>query len=440
MNDSGDPTVPAQAIYDLAVQLFPLARSLTGNGVRRTLQEIKALLPELRVVEVPSGTKAFDWTVPDEWNIRDAYIMDEAGQKVVNFQENNLHVMGYSEPVDRVVTLAELNEHLYSLPNQPRALPYVTSYYHRRWGFSIAHQKRIALKEGRYRAVIDCSLETGFLTYGELVLPGRENTEVLLSTYLCHPSMANDNLSGVCVTSYLGQWLRSQPERRYTYRLLFIPETIGAIVYLSRNLEQMKSRTLAGFVVTCAGDERAYSFVPSRLGNTPADKAALHVLKHHAPGFIHYSFLDRGSDERQYCSPGIDLPIVSVMRSKYRNYPEYHTSLDDLSVITPKGLGESFELLRKCIRALERNHHYRTACVCEPQMGKRGLFPTTSIKDSTTQVMDTMNLLAYCDGQHDLIDVANRIGIPIESCCRIVDKLVLEGLLKRLPDPRDTNA
>lgn len=418
-----------QDMYSLAEKLFPLPRSLTGNGVRKTLDEIKKLLPQMNIIEIPSGMKAFDWEVPEEWNIRDAYIMDEESNKIVDFQKTNLHVMAYSEPVDKTVTLSELDRHLYSLPDQPDAIPFVMSYYKRQWGFCISHNERSRLKSGPYKVFIDSTLEPGFMTYGELLLPGKEKKEILLSTYLCHPSMANDNLSGICVTAFLGRWLGDQPERRYTYRILFIPETIGSIVYLSRHLEEMKPNTVAGFVITCVGDDRGYSFVPTRLGDTVADRVSLHVLKHHVHEFKRYSFLDRGSDERQYCSPGVDLPVVSIMRSKYREYPEYHTSKDNLFLISPSGLGGSFDVLRKCITALERNHRYIVTVKCEPQLGKRKLFPTVSIKGSTSKVMDMMNLLAYCDGQHDLIDIGDITQIPIWRLYDIIDKLAAAGLI-----------
>ncbi|MFZ1983275.1 MAG: DUF4910 domain-containing protein, partial [Desulfatitalea sp.] len=240
---------------------------------------------------------------------------------------------------------------------------------------------------------------------------------------------ANDNLSGICVTAFLGRWLGDLPERRYTYRILFIPETIGSIFYLSRHLEAMKANTVAGFVVTCVGDERSYSFVPTRLGDTVADKVSTHVLNHHAPEFKRYSFLDRGSDERQYCSPGVDLPVVSIMRSKYREYPEYHTSKDNLAIVSPSGLGGSFDVLRKCITALEHNHRYIATVKCEPQLGKRGLFPAVSIKGSTSHVMDMMNLLAYCDGRHYLIDIADIAKVPVWRFYDIIAKLAEAKLI-----------
>ncbi|MBL6935344.1 MAG: DUF4910 domain-containing protein [Alphaproteobacteria bacterium] len=417
-------------MYGWAQDLFPLCRSLTGEGVRQTLSYFCDLLPEMKILEVPSGTKVFDWTVPDEWNIEEAYLLDEDENRIVDFSDHNLHVVGYSEPVDTWLTLEELQDHLYSLPKLPDAIPYVTSYYKRHWGFCLPHNQRQALKPGKYRAVIKSTLQPGVLNYGELILPGRETSEVLLSTYICHPSMANNELSGPVMTAALALWLASQPERRHTYRIVFLPETIGSIAYMSEHLETMKSNVIAGYVVTCVGDDRAYSFLPSRNGNTLADRVTRHVLARHCPDCVEYSFLDRGSDERQYCSPGIDLPVVSVMRSKYNTYPEYHTSLDDLSLISPQGLEGAFEALQQCLRVLEANKVWRCTVPCEPNLAKRGLYPTLSSGDIDAQVRKTLNFLAYADGGNDLLAIAEKIGADVFECEALSQVLQEAGVIE----------
>ncbi|MGO9952137.1 MAG: DUF4910 domain-containing protein [Dissulfurispiraceae bacterium] len=415
------------AMHQLMTELFPICRSITGNGVRETLNIINKHIP-LTIFEVPSGTRVLDWTVPREWNIRDAYILDRHGNKIVDFKKHNLHVVSYSVPVDKYIDLEELQEHLYSLEDLPDAIPFVASRYEERWGFCLTHNQRVRLQEGTYRVFIDSDLKEGFLTYGELIIPGLSTKEVFLSTYICHPSMANNELSGPVVTTMLAKWLASEL-RRFTYRIIFIPETIGSITYLSKNLDHMKQNIVAGFNFTCVGDERAYSFLPSRNGATIADKAALNILQSKHPDFIRYSYLDRGSDERQYCSPGVDLPVVSIMRSKYREFPEYHTSLDNLDFVTPAGLQGSFAVHKDCFELLENNRVYRVTCLGEPQLGRRGLYPTISTNESYRQVNDMMNLLAYADGKLDLIDISTIIQVPVWRLYPIIDKLVAAGLI-----------
>jgi aminopeptidase-like protein len=420
-----------QALYDSAVELFPLNRSLTGEGVRQTLAILQRHLPQMMIHEVPSGTPAYDWSVPREWNVEEAYLIDPDGNKIIDFNDSNLHLVGYSTPVDVKLPLEELQEHLYSLPDQPEAIPYITSYYRERWGFCLTHEQRSALKPGEYHAVIKSELKDGNLTYGEWILPGITEQEIFLSTYICHPSMANNELSGPVVTTFLSQWIQSQP-RRYTYRVIFIPETIGSIVYLSRNLEPMQRNIIAGFNLTCIGDDRAYSYLSSRQEDTLADRAAQHVLSHIHPDYVHYSYLERGSDERQYCSPGVDLPVVSVMRTKYGEYPEYHTSLDDLNMISPQGLAGGYEVMQRILTCLEANRRLRVTVLGEPQLGKRGLYPTVSTKQSGAMVRDMMNLIAYSDGMRDLLAVAEKIGAPMWELIPIADRLEAEGLLEEV--------
>ncbi len=426
-----DATSVGARAYALARELFPICRSLTGPGVRQTLRILQRELPALTLHEVPSGTRCFDWTVPPEWSIREAYIATEDGRRIVDFANHNLHVVGYSTPIDAVISLEKLRPHLYSLPDQPDAIPYVTSYYRERWGFCLSQRQLDSLTPGRYRVKIDSTLATGSLTYGELLIPGERQDEIFLSTYVCHPSMGNNELSGPVVTTKVARWLATLPARRFSYRIVFIPETIGSLVYLSRNLEVMKRRIVAGFNVTCVGDERAYSYLPSRQGDSLADRAALHVLRHQAgaDGFVRYSYLDRGSDERQYCSPGVDLPVASIMRTKYGEYPEYHTSLDDLSLISPAGLSGGIVAIAKAILAIEMNGRYRATVLGEPQLGRRGLYPTLSARGAGLMVRRLMDVLAYSDGKHDLLAIADLLGVPVWELSEVAKQLLAHELL-----------
>lgn len=418
-----DPAGIGEQMHAWIKDLYLVRRSLSGPGVRETLRYLKKLLPDLACHRISSGSKVFDWTVPDEWTLRDAYVENEAGERVIDIAEHGLHVLGYSEPVDSWMDLDELQAHLHSLPDQPDAIPHVTSYYQRRWGFCLSQKQRDSLVPGRYRAVVDADLAPGVIDYADLVLPGREDREVIFSTYVCHPQMANNELSGVVVTTALARWLAGR-DRRFTYRFIFVPETIGAIIYLSRHLDHLKQKVHAGFVVTCAGDDRTYSFMPSRLGGTVADRVALRVLEGKVKKFDRYPFLERGSDERQYCSPMVDLPVVSIMRSKYGKYPQYHTSLDDLDFVTPNGLLGTYSVLQACIMALEGNITYESVFPCEPQLGKRGLYPTLSTHKTRQKVRSMMNFLAYCDGKTDLLGISEIIGEDIERCMELAEVLL----------------
>jgi len=417
-----------QEMYDWAVDLFPINRSLSGDGVRQTLQYIKNIIPELEVNEVPSGAKCFDWTIPQEWNCNDGYIIDPDGNKICDFKTNNLHIVGYSTPIDSEIELEELIEHLYYLEEQPTAIPYITSYYSPRWGFCLSFNEFQKLKKGTYKVKINSELKDGNLTYGEIKLKGESEKEIFLSTYVCHPSMANNELSGPVVTTALVNFIKSLKGRKYSYRIVFIPETIGSITYISRNIDDMKKNIIAGFNVTTIGDDRSYSYIPTRYGNTLSDKVSKHVLQD--IDYVEYSFLDRGSDERQYCSPGVDLPIATICRTKYGVYPEYHTSLDDLTVISPSGLYGGYEKIKKAIELLEKNNYYKVNVLCEPQLGKRGLYPTISTKASGKIVRTMMNFIAYADGNNDLIDIANIIGVQAEELFDIVDKMKVAKLIE----------
>lgn len=422
-------------LYGWAEDLFPINRSLTGNGVRETLAYIKSIVPELEIHEVPSGAQAFDWTVPQEWNIRDAYVLNEAGERVIDFQEHNLHVVGYSTPVDEWMDLEDLQKILYSLPDMPDAIPYVTTYYRDGYGFCLSENHRKTLQPGKYRAVIESTKEDGHLTYGEVILPGDSEQEVLLSTYVCHPSMGNNETSGIVVGLALAKWLSELPQRKYTYRIVFVPEMIGSIVYLSKNIERMKERTIAGWVLSCVGDNDNYSMLASRKGDTYTDRVMRHALRAYAGNYCEYDFLwpNRGSDERHYCAPGIDLPVVVFSRTKYNAYPEYHTSLDDLNLISQEGLAGAFEMMTKCLSIVEANTIPTTQVIGEPQLGPRGLYPkmTSSLTNTDKAIRDMMNVLAYADGSLDLIGLAERIEIDALECAAIVDKLADHDLMKK---------
>jgi aminopeptidase-like protein len=414
-------------IYSFARRIFPITRSLTGEGVRQTLLEIKKLGVDLRICKVSSGTEVYDWHIPNEWNISEAFIIGPAGEKIVDFRDNNLHVVGYSEPVDLELSLDELLSHVHSLPQRPAAIPYVTSYYERRWGFCMSENQRKELKPGKYRAVIKSTLKPGEMNYGEVLIPGRSPKEVFLSTYICHPSMANNEVSGPAVLSFIAKSLQESKEQpNLSYRIVFVPETIGAIAYISRNLKVLQEQVLAGMNVTCVGDDRAYSYLPSRQGNTLADRALRTVLPHFDKNFKRYSFIQRGSDERQYCAPGVDLPVCSFMRSKYGEYPEYHTSDDNLQLISANALEESFLVIQKWIAILDNNTRYRVKVRCEPQLGKRGLYSTLGGQENGQSLGKKLtDVFTYSDGEKDTLEVSKIIGLSFEETHRLA-KILLE--------------
>lgn len=416
-------------MYGLCEELFPIDRSLTGDGVRKTLDILKRECPKMQIHEVPSGTQVFDWTIPNEWNIRDAYILTPDGEKICDFKKNNLHVLGYSTPVDRDFSLEEILPHIYTLKDQPDLIPYCTSYYAERFGWAMTENQKQTLKSGTYHGVIDSTLEPGNLTYGEILIPGESDEEIFITTYVCHPSMANNECSGPVVSVSLANYILSLPKRRYTYRFVYAPETIGAITYLSLHMKHLQEKVKAGFVLSCVGDDRTYSIVHSRYGNTLADRILTAVLKDHYPEFCDYSYLKRGSDERQYQAPGVDIPVVGFCRSKYHEYPEYHTSGDDMNLVSPEGFQGAYDVMVKCIRALEYNHKYRLTCFCEPQLGKRGLIPTMSSKETYKQTLHLKDLIAYSDGSNDLVSLSEIIGASMEELIELIDKLMAVDLL-----------
>ncbi|MBS1517254.1 MAG: DUF4910 domain-containing protein [Bacteroidetes bacterium] len=412
--------------------LWPICRSLTGDGNRETLKILSEIV-DLKISEIPSGQECFDWTVPDEWNVKDAWIKDSKGKKIIDFRKNNLHLLGYSEAFRGKLKLKELREHLYSIPEQPNVIPYLTSYYKPRWGFCISHKQMRKLREDDYEVCIDSVKDPeGSMTIAEAVLPGKSKKEILLSTYICHPSMANNELSGPLVTSFIYEKLKKKTERKFTYRFLFLPETIGTIYYLSVHGEELMKNLHAGFVVTCIGDRGNFTYKKSRRGDTPADRAAELVLNQTERKFIVEDFFPTGSDERQYCSPGFNLPVGSLMRTRYGKYKQYHTSADNRKFISFKKMEESVEKYIEIINTLENNGTYvNTLPYCEPQLGKRDLYPTLgSQKDTTEFVNSIMWVLNLSDGKNDTIEISRRSGIKFEIINEAAQKLFEKGLLK----------
>jgi aminopeptidase-like protein len=420
-------------MYKWTAELFPLNRSITGEGVRKTLRYIKAIIDELEIHSIPSGESVFDWIIPDEWNVRDAYLIDPEGRKLASFKENNLHLVGYSVPIHEKMDLVDLQNHLYSIENSPNAIPYITSYYSRNWGFCIQDSIRKKLIPGEYQVRIDSTLSKGRLNYGEIIIRGASEKEILISTYICHPSMANNELSGPVVTTMVAKWLLEQDSLQYTYRIIFVPETIGSIAYISQNLELLKRNVLGGMVITCVGDDNQYSLLSSKDEDSVLDLIGNNVLHYHSDDqYTKYSYLNRGSDERQYSSVGVDIPVISLMRSKYGEYDEYHTSLDNMEFISEKGLEGGYQIHKKVIYILENNFKYRTVSICEPQLGKRGLYPELSTRESHQQVEVMMNILAYADGKLSIIELAEKIKADALEVLKLVKLLIEHNLIKRV--------
>lgn len=397
-----------------AEDLFPIARSLTGDGVRETFTYLQAINPEIQISSFKTGETVFDWTIPQEWKIRDAYIKHvETGQYFAEFKKLNLHILGYSQPIDAIMPKDELAPHIYTQPDQPDLVPYVTSYYKSRWGFCLSQNEKDAMPEGDYQVVVDSELFEGELLVGEAKIKGAEAEEIVFSSYICHPSMANNELSGPVLISALLQFLKAQfPNPRYSYRFIFVPETIGSIAYMSRHLPDMKKNIICGFNLSCVGDERAFSHIETRYSNTLADHALRAALQGRE-NVKTYSFLERGSDERQYGAPGIELPIVGFCRSKYGEFPEYHTNADNFDVVTAEGLQGAFDVMSEIIEAFEIGLYPTCTVLGEPQLGKRDLYPTISQKNTYSNIRARMDFLAYSDGTNTLFDIARLINVPL---------------------------
>jgi aminopeptidase-like protein len=413
----------------LIEELFPICRSITGNGVRQTLETLRRFIP-LEVNEVPSGIGVLDWTVPPEWNIRDAYILDPDGRRVVDFAANNLHIVQYSRPIDAMIPLGELRPHLHTLPDQPDWIPYRTSYYTENWGFCLTHRQLSSLADGPYRVVIDSDLGPGHLSYGELLIPGETDDSVLFSCHICHPSLANDNLSGIAVATMLACHLQTL-RRRYSYRFLFIPGTIGSLTWLARN-EDKVGRIVHGLVLSCLGDAGGMTYKQSRRGNTVIDRTVAHVLRNDAVPHRITPFAPYGYDERQYCSPGFDLPVGCLMRTPNGEYPEYHSSADNLSLLCPESLSHSLAVLRRIVAVIEGDALYRSSNPKgEPQLGRRGLYAAMGgQRAASCDQLALLWVLNLADGHHSLLEMAERAGLPFAAIRAAADALIAVELLE----------
>ena len=422
-----------EELHGFVAALFPICRSITGNGLRQTLAMIKSRIP-LETFEVASGTRVFDWVVPKEWNVLDAYIKDRTGRRVVDFQQSNLHLMNYSSPVHGTMPLRELKPHLFTLPEKPDWIPYRTSYYQEGWGFCLSYNQMLALQDGDYEVYIGSSIRDGHLSYGECFLPGRSSDEILISCHVCHPSLANDNLSGLVVATALAQLL-SGKGLQYSYRFLFVPGTIGAISWLAQN-QASTGRIRHGLVLTCLGDSGPFHYKKSRRGNSEIDRAAAHVLSHLAEASEILEFSPYGYDERQYCSPGFNLPVGCLMRSVWGTFPEYHTSADNLEFIKPQALGASFRVCAAIIDVLENNGRYRNLNpYCEPQLGRRGLYRSTGGDGINAEINARLWVLNLSDGDHSLLDIAERSKLPFAQISEAAELLCKVGLLARITEP-----
>jgi aminopeptidase-like protein len=429
ISEAISPAGIGQAMFELIADLYPICRSITGNGVRQTLKRIQQVVP-IEIHEVPSGTKVFDWEVPDEWNIRDAYIKNAGGERLVDFHHSNLHVLNYSIPFRGRMGLHELKEHIFTLPEHPDWIPYRTSYYKRQWGFCMTHRQFMKLRDEEYEVCIDATLAPGSLTYGELCLPGRTTDEVLVSCHVCHPSLCNDNLSGIALAAYLARRL-SEQGRRYTYRFVFIPGTIGSITWLALNRTNV-ARIKHGLVVACVGDSGRLTYKKSRQGNAEIDRAVQHVLKHSGSEYEVLDFVPYGYDERQYGSPGFNLPIGSLTRTPHGRYPEYHTSADNLEFVSSEALAVSLDMYQRVLDVLENNRRYRNLNpYCEPQLGKRGLYgPVGGQADRHLREMALLWVLNLSDGENSLLDIADRANLNFVHIRQAAKDLEECGLLE----------
>ena len=416
-------------MIEFAKKLWPLNRSLTGKGVNSTLHLIKKKIP-IKILNFKSEKKVFDWKIPKIWDLKEAWIKDKYNKKIVDFEDNNLHIVGYSQKVNKILDLKDLKKKIHTLKKQPNAIPYVTSYYKKDWGFCLEYNKLKKLKNQKYKVFINSSFKNGNLKLGELLIKGKTEKEVLISTYICHPSMANNEISGIVVATKLAQWIKKK-KFKFSYRFLFLPETIGSIAYLSKNLKKLKKNVIAGYVLTCIGDDRNFSLLESKQKNSISDIIAKKILKKKNNAKI-YDWTLRGSDERQYCAPGIDLPIASLMRTKYDEYPEYHTSLDRIgTVVTKKGLDGGFTFVKQVIQNLEKQTFPKSKTYCEPFLSKKKIYPTLSKRGSVDKELSKkLDYLSFCDGKKSLIEISNKMNLKKKDTRKILYFLKKNNLIK----------
>ena len=417
--------------YKLIKKLFPLNRSLAGPENLKTFRQLKKINPKLKIRSFNSGAKVFDWVVPKEWKVNEAWVKLD-GKKIIDFKKNNLHLLNFSCSFKKKINYQDLNKHLYSIPEQPDAIPYLTSYYKKNWGFCLKHNQRIKLNKNKFYDVkIDTEHKKGKMHYGEIYLRGQTSKEVFLSTYICHPSMANNELSGPTIQIYLSKFIESLKNRKYSYRLVFLPETIGSIAYINKNLKKLKKNVICGFNLNCLGDNRTFSYLPSKFEDTFSDHVIINLFNKKKIRYKKYTWLDRGSDERQYCSPGVNLPIASLMRSKFQEYPEYHTSKDTLGrVVTNKGLSSSFLIYKDLIKYVENNYFLKSKFKCEPFLSKRSIYPSTIEKFKKYNYLDdVLNILSYSDGKTSIYNILNKCNLQKKQFLKIKKKLLKHKLI-----------
>ena len=416
-------------IYDLIKELYPICRSITGNGVRETLNIIKLIIP-INIKSVSSGEQIYDWKIPKEWNINNAYIIDSDGNKLIDFKKNNLHVVNYSQPVDKIIEFSELKKHIHTIEEFPEFIPYLTTYYKDYWGFCMKYNQFKNMKDGKYKVKIDSKLEDGELVYADLIIKGKTTKEILLSTYICHPSLCNDNLSGISILTYLTKWLLTK-ENYYTYRIVFVPETIGSITYINKNVDILKKNVIGGYVLTCLGDSGNFTYLMTQDENNLVDRITLNILKYVTKEYKLRKMYDSGSDERQYNFPNVNLKIGSLMRTKYTEFEEYHTSADNLSFINSKSLNESYDMYIKCIEAIENNIIYTPLTICEPKLDKYGLYSLLGGERKRSEDSKLIRvILYYLDGEKNLLQIAEKLEKPIYDLYNTInllkDKYIIE--------------